>query len=214
MHLFFRFLRRCNRPQFDSMYARFKEGKRRLNSCDREGHSLLHHAVLEDRPQEVKRLIELRADQNIKSCFGSTALHYAQLLDRKSCLAYFSITTPKRSLLIYRNADQKIHTISTWDFEQKVGISYLDILLFENAFDIKWIERKCHHHLRKKNIRQMNRWMCALHEEKLTQFTTHQVYIRWIDHDLGYGVFAAEDLPALTYIGEYAGVVTMRTWKR
>ena len=44
------------------------------------------------------------------------------------------------------------------------------------------------------------------------------VYIKWSSDGVGYGVFAAEDLPAGTFISEYAGVVSPkhtiknRTW--
>ena len=44
------------------------------------------------------------------------------------------------------------------------------------------------------------------------------IYVKWTSDGVGYGVFAAEDLPAGTLVGEYTGVVTPkkevknRTW--
>ena len=52
------------------------------------------------------------------------------------------------------------------------------------------------------------------HSLALTIDFVANVSIRWIDDDVGYGVFAEEDFEAGTYIGEYTGQVrTLNRWR-
>jgi len=56
----------------------------------------------------------------------------------------------------------------------------------------------------------MNAWTLALYREGMERPKEGLFYVRWIDHLLGYGVFAARNIPALCYIGEYVGVIRKR----
>ncbi|MEM7174613.1 MAG: SET domain-containing protein-lysine N-methyltransferase [Chlamydiota bacterium] len=195
------------------MEALFKAGNWKLNRRNAEGHTLLHLAAIEHRPSAMQKLLALNADQKSKSRFGMTAADYARLLGHIDCL--FECKQLRQSpLLIYRNADRKLHEVSPQELGQKLNFDYLDHLIFDRVCDLEWAAKKSHACLKRKNFRKMNRWICALHEEQLMRPRVDHIYLRWIDAYLGYGIFAAKDLPALTYIGEYTGIVTVRTRKK
>lgn len=115
-----------------------------------------------------------------------------------------------RSLFIYRNSDEKIHLMPIKEFEQRMEITYLDTLQFEDSRTIDTVAKKCARKMKKKSLYQMNRWTLALYEKGMENPREDLFYIRWINRYLGYGVYAARAIPALTFIGEYTGVVKKR----
>lgn len=56
-----------------------------------------------------------------------------------------------------------------------------------------------------------HRELGSTYHEQLTTGQVANVAIEWIDDVMGYGLFAGEDLPPYTYIGEYTGVVRQVT---
>ena len=64
------------------------------------------------------------------------------------------------------------------------------------------------------HLKQMNTWTLALHQKAMECPKRDLFYIRWINPYLGYGVFAAQDIPALCYIGEYIGVIRKRRFRK
>jgi len=113
-------------------------------------------------------------------------------------------------LLTYRSSDEKLHPISIESFEEKMGITYSDHLHFDSTKTIELIAKKCARKMKQKKLRQMNDWILALYGKAMEKSSRDFFYIRWINRYLGYGIFAARTLPALTYIGEYAGEVKKR----
>ncbi|MBF5059540.1 SET domain-containing protein-lysine N-methyltransferase [Candidatus Neptunochlamydia vexilliferae] len=111
-------------------------------------------------------------------------------------------------ILIYR--DDKIVPIPIKEFEERLGITYTDTLTFDSPKIIEKMKKKCARKMKRKKFFEMNRWTLALHEKAMASPREHLYYIRWINRYLGYGVFAACDIPALTYMGEYTGHVQKR----
>jgi len=125
-----------------------------------------------------------------------------------------SSTDRSPSILIYRNREQKIHRIPIEELEERVGIKYIHSLAFEDASLKEKLVKKSAKRLKRKGFRQMNAWTLALHKKAMDEPRDHLFYIRWINAYLGYGVFAAQDIAALTYIGEYVGVVRKRRLRK
>lgn len=118
------------------------------------------------------------------------------------------------SISIYRNREQKIHQISIEEFEKRVGIKYIHSLSFEDESIKEKLIKKSEKRLSRKGFRQMNAWTLALHQKEMEKSKKDLFYIRWINPYLGYGVFAAKDIAALSYIGEYVGVVRKRRFHK
>ena len=197
------------RPNFSSFFDAYQKNEIKINTGDHEGNTLLHLAVIENLREKVEFLLNQNASKEKKNSWGMTPRDLSHYLHRKECLDYFE-KRPTPPILIYRNKESRVCSISIQEFEEKLQIKYLDQLEFENIDFLRWIYYKCQKQLKKDNFRQMNQWILALYENGIYEAKRDKVYIRWIDPSLGYGVFASEHIPALTYIGEYTGVVKLR----
>ncbi len=201
--------RKRYRPAFDQAYSAFKKGERKLNALGREGQTLLHLAIIEEKEQQIDELIQLGASLDAKNRWGMTPHELSSLLSRKKLK-----TESKEPLRIFRNRDQKLHSISVQEFEERLKIEYIDSLEFENIDDLAWVVKQCRKRLHKHQFDQMNQWVLAMHQKAIGQIRRDLYYIRWINARLGYGVFAAKDLPNFTYIGEYTGVIKRRQLRK
>lgn len=202
------------RSEFDEKFQRFLKGERGIHAKDHEGNSILHLAVLENRLDRLEDLVAYGLSPETKNKWGMSPIDLAYYLGRKDFLPLLRAHKEIAPITIHRNSDQKRHTISLREFEDKLKIEYIDHLEFEHPDYLRWIVFKCQKQLKKANARKMNRWALALHKKAILTPRYDHIYIRYIDNVLGYGVFANRDLPALTYIGEYTGVVTRRSPKK
>ncbi len=170
-----------------------------------ESLSPLHLAVLENNSSLIETLLKEGAKDN-EDRFGITPSYLSKLLGFSNAL-----TKPKKkTILIYRNSDEKIHSIPISEFEERLKITYCESLIFDSIKTIHKIAKKCARKMKKEKLRQMNTWTLALHEKEMEKERADTFYIKWINRYLGYGVFAIRDIPALTYIGEYTGVIKRR----
>ena len=208
----FRFRPFAQTPQFDALFHLFEKGQWRLNQKGARGRSLLHWAAIENREKAVAKLLSFQADVHGRCQLGLTAADYAELLGYSGCSALLK-KQKASTIRVYRHQDRAFHTMCKESFAAKIGAKYLDTLVFEHPADLDWAIKKSQRCLRKTTLRQMNRWILSLYEEPFGVCSTKNLYVKWIDAYLGYGVFAAKTIPALTFIGEYAGVVKRRTRK-
>jgi len=185
-------------PLFDA----FKKGEWGINQKTEKGSTLLHLAVIENRPDLVEFLLKKGA-KPLTDKWGITPLYLTKLLNQKNAL----VKEEKRSILIYRNRDEKILPMPIKEFEERLEISYSDSLIFDSAEVIYQVAKKCARKMKKTNLRQMNHWTLCLHKKSMALHRENLYYVRWINRYLGYGVYAAKDIPANTYIGEYTGIV-------
>jgi SET domain-containing protein len=74
----------------------------------------------------------------------------------------------------------------------------------------KTVLKHCPWILRKSPLGVKNRWLGILYERELQSGYTANVAIKWIDDSFGYGLFAEDDLPAMTFVGVYTGVIRRR----
>jgi len=186
----------------NSLFEAFKKGEWGINQKTEKGSTLLHLAVIEDRPDLVEFLLKKKAKSQ-SDMWGLTPRYLTQLLNRKNAL----IKEEERSILIYRNRDEKILSMPIKEFEERLEITYSDSLIFDSAEMIYQVAKKCARKMKKNNLRQMNHWTLCLHKKSMALHRESLYYIRWINRYLGYGVYAAVDIPANTYIGEYTGII-------
>lgn len=99
-------------------------------------------------------------------------------------------------------------------FDQKFGITYQNTLTFEDETYLDIIKGKCQKMLGKNDVQAENNWFLALYEEEFRKKMAPKIEVRWINHRLGYGIFAIETIPSMTYVGEYAGLVRKRKGRR
>ncbi len=119
-----------------------------------------------------------------------------------------------RSILIFDRLSRKAKAIEPKEYKSKFNVEYLDELHFEDPQSIEKLSSKCKKLLKKSDIKAENDWIRALYETNFRAQKHPRLMIRYINHRLGYGLFAAETIPAFTYIGEYSGVVRKRNRRK
>lgn len=98
-------------------------------------------------------------------------------------------------------------------FKQTFGVHYLDELVFEDKKALAWMHKQLKKLKKSKEFAAQNHWLLALFEEEFRKKNLPNVSIKEVNSIVGHGVFAEETLKALTYIGEYTGVVRKRRRK-
>ena len=94
------------------------------------------------------------------------------------------------------------------EFEEHFGVKYLDHIAFRDGKILQKMlrltARKAH------TIEEENAWNCALYKKAWEKKDIPDVALKWVNPHIGYGVFAKNDIPEFTYIGEYTGIVRPR----
>lgn len=92
-------------------------------------------------------------------------------------------------------------------FETLFGVHYLPTLAFRDNPLFEEVVRKCPWLLQHTVIGLEGRTLGSSLRIKLYEGHTENVAIKWIDQEMGYGLFAEGPIEKDTYIGQYAGVV-------
>jgi uncharacterized protein len=93
------------------------------------------------------------------------------------------------------------------EFEREMEVEYLFGLEFESKKVLEKIVSRCRKAKEREEISSQEIWFGSLYEKEILSGTVGSVFLRWIDPQIGLGLFASSDLPKGTYIGEYAGQV-------
>ena len=86
----------------------------------------------------------------------------------------------------------------------------VDRLVFATAKIEQKIRAKTARIEKKRGIRRFNDWTAALFKEAVEQGIRPKLVLKKVNPIVGVGIFAEEAIGALTYIGEYAGLVKKR----
>lgn len=174
--------------------------KRRQETLD----GPLHEAVLKNDLGSCKALLKHVNDRNF---YGLSPADLALFLGRKECLNLFK--KPDTPLIKLRKKSGLVE-LDPEEFKKMFNVSYLPHLRFDSYETLQTIVKKSQKVMQKKTLQTQNHWMRALHEKAYFKKPFEDYMISWVDPLIGYGVFAAKTIPALTYIGEYTGVVRRR----
>ena len=166
--------------------------------------NFLHLAVIENRPNEVKRLLsppELRSDLNPE---GLTPLQLARLLGRKKCESFLHVIS-ERKILVQKKGASKCSPISPHEFTDLFEAPYFDWLRFRSYQTLQLVSKSCPYILRIPKIE--NRQLAEVYANELRQGFIAPCSIRWIDDQMHYGLVAEKDFEEGEWLGEYTGVV-------
>ncbi|MCH9811145.1 SET domain-containing protein-lysine N-methyltransferase [bacterium] len=95
------------------------------------------------------------------------------------------------------------------EIEATFGIAYLEELSCCEKV-LKKVKKRAQRKLMPLYSKKQNRWMLGLYGEKIRKRASAKVYLELVNPLIGYGVFAGESLPSLSYIGEYTGTLRKR----
>ncbi|MEI8301074.1 MAG: SET domain-containing protein-lysine N-methyltransferase [Chlamydiota bacterium] len=132
-----------------------------------------------------------------------------QLLDYLD-LSHNLIQDTQSSLAVYRTKEKRLDCFSDEEILKNFNFRYSDMLKFQKFSYLKWVNKECHKYLLANEVRKQNHWKTHLYGINFTDKRVPKVYVKWINPLVGYGLFALEDIPSYTWIGEYTGVIRKR----
>lgn len=185
-------------------FQRLIEKHKEENYQDKDGNTLAHLCVLYN---HMDLLPELKKESHRKNKFGHTPEDLARLLGRKG----FEFPSENQvSLKVYRTKQQKFELFSKEMIQEHFRFNYTDYLTYKNPRFLKWTTRKCHKALEDISIKWKNHWTVSMHERDYLAKRIPDIYVKWVDPLIGYGLYTASDMAQYTYIGEYTGIVKKR----
>lgn len=93
-------------------------------------------------------------------------------------------------------------------FSQKpLNIGFLAQPVFENPHSFSQVLTSSFRAKQKDRVPPEKTWMGVYFDKEIQQGMTPQVAIRFIDDEVGFGVFSMQRIPACSYVGEYTGLV-------
>ena len=90
-------------------------------------------------------------------------------------------------------------------------ILFLPTLRFGSQAIFEKVQHLCQDALEQALFERRQKWLGVFFQNEIEQGVCHQdLLIRWVSQEVGYGVFALEEIPAFAFIGEYTGEVRCR----
>lgn len=126
-------------------------------------------------------------------------------------LSHDLIQDLKAPLAVYRRQEKRLDYFSEEDVLKHFNFRYIDDLKFQRFPYLNWVNKECDKRLLEEELRKQNLWKTHLYGVNLTHKKVPKTYVKWINSLVGYGLFALEDIPAYTWIGEYTGLIRKRT---
>lgn len=166
----------------------------------------LHQAILDKDENAVKRLSKDPQALEMQDALGFTAVELAHLLNHKWAAALLA-PQPKRWIAAKLKGSNKQQRLTEEEFQRHFHIAYSPYLSFANYDALKRVLANCPWILAKSFLGEENRSQAHEYRKQLDTGRCAAISIRWIDEQLGYGIFADRDLPEGTFIGEFTGTV-------
>jgi uncharacterized protein len=168
----------------------------------------LHQAVLEDRLDSIHLLKHEEKLRHQRDCWGLTPAELASYLHKKKSMAALSDFVPSTHYLQQENVQfeepQRI---------QRLAVEHLSTPVFSDSTTLQEI-LECNKMLKEADrIPQDRVWLGIYYQRELLKHLHPRVVVRWVDDEIGFGVFAGERIQPCTFLGEYTGVVQQRQKK-
>ena len=181
----------------------------RLLTTTDMGHSLLHLAVLANRPEIVGEIISsLPQLKWRRNNLNWTPLELARFLPRENIV---HLLQPASLLPIGDQPNVLIPERSR--FESVPQIGYLLQPLFASDAIFEEVLNRTKKAKNEDAISPERIWMGIYFDKEIQTGAHPKVSIRYIDDEVGFGVFAEQRIPPCAFAGEYLGVVKERKKK-
>jgi uncharacterized protein len=170
--------------------------------------SILHLAVRDDQLDCISMLGSDKSLLQRRNRFGLTPLELALYLHKqKSALALMG-SSQRCEFLEQPNVE----------FEKNDHLASLDIeYLAQPIFaSLDLLDEILIHTQKAKNdeiISSERIWMGVYYDKEIQQGIHPCMSVRWVDDEIGFGVFAAERILPCSYVGEYTGLIQERKTK-
>lgn len=164
-------------------------------SSHKEGKTLLHLAVLDNRLDVIENLKSQPALKLKRDHLGLNPVDLAQLLNRKEALR--SLRTP-------------VEELSSIDLPSLGPFEHLSHPIFETKESFEEVLSIVADAKQGDLIPPEKIWMGIYFDKEIRKGSHSPVSVKYIDSEVGYGVFAEKKIPACSFIGEYTGVILQK----
>lgn len=165
----------------------------------------LLHAVIENEIETVKEHLlskwRFEKDEN-----GFFPFEIARYLGRTEIEKILYPSKPKSIKVEFQN-DKESHLVSIQTLEKRIGFTYRSFLTFQSYEDLKLVISNCPYFFRLQALFGKNDLWEEYYLNRVLEGFTEHATIKWIDDQIGYGVFADRMIPKNGFIGEYTGIV-------
>lgn len=181
----------------------------RFLSTTKAGYSILHLAVLSDRLDLVERIMNALPQLKWKrSHLGWTPLELARFLPREKIIHLLQYV-PESSFVNQPN----VQIPDCRNIELFSNLVYLSQPLFESQTLFDEIVAKTQIAKTEDAISPERIWMGIYFDIEIQTGAHPKVSIRFIDNEVGFGVFAEQRVPSCAFAGEYRGIVKAKKSK-
>ncbi len=171
----------------------------------------LHEAVLDDDRSSLEKHLSRKEWLSETNGLGFTPVQLAYYLQRSSLIPLLS---PVSFSLPPVEKEGKTFQYSSEEFEKHLGVRYLHHLSFQNFSSLAWVVKKCRKALKEEVITTEQKWLGSYYQKELLSHTLPEITVRWINADIGWGVFSKKDLKTRDFIGEYTGYFRRKKKRR
>lgn len=163
----------------------------------------LLEAVISDDLEAVKKLKDSKW-KFTEDRFGFTPYELAQFLGRTKIEALFT-SLPELPFKVEFPGENP-RTLSREEFQEAFGVVFRPYLTFPSYDLLKQAVHQCPYLLRSPKFASGSYIGAIRYQRKLVTGYTAPIVIKWIDDNLGWGAFAAEDIAENAFVGECTGV--------
>ncbi|MBI5273040.1 MAG: SET domain-containing protein-lysine N-methyltransferase [Chlamydiia bacterium] len=175
----------------------------------RDGQSLLHLAVLSDRPDLAAKLITENPQLKLlRNHFGFTALELAQFLPRERLAA---LLQPSAVTDFCDQPDVLI--VDRKRLQERLPLLYRSRPLFASDKVFREVLLRSRKAKAEDAIPPEKMWMGVYFDAEIHKGLHPKVSIRYIDEEIGFGVFAEQRISPCSLVGEYTGIISEKRAK-
>jgi len=174
-------------------------------STSQDGQSLLHLAVIDNQKMVAEVLTESSYIKTRKNHFGHTPIDLSHHLNRVEIAKILDPTPLPRFW-----KQPKVKSPDRAKMGPLVPLEYLPYPIFESVEIFNEVLFSTKRAKQEDEIPTEKIWMGIYFDAEIRQQLTPAVSVRFIDDQVGFGVFASQRIPSCAFVGEYTGVVQER----
>ncbi|MBX7065826.1 MAG: SET domain-containing protein-lysine N-methyltransferase [Parachlamydiales bacterium] len=164
-----------------------------------DSRTVLHLAVLDERIEWVELLKNESHLKSRRDEFGLSPIDLANLLDRKEAMEILQPIADNPQIPEWPKIDSFEYLLSPI-FESREGLEEVLTTVAKTKKEDRIPSEKI--------------WMGIYFDKEIRKAMHPPIEIRFVDKDVGYGVFATKKIPPCTFVGEYTGIIQQRTPKQ
>jgi hypothetical protein len=120
---------------------------------------------------------------------------------------FFMKKNKEHKITILKKGALQLSQLTQSEFNSYFNIDYYTHLQFLSEAAFQETLNNCPWILKTSYLGEENRQLASRFRKEIEQGFVANVSIRWVDEELGYGLYANKNLPAEAYIGKFTGLV-------